>query len=74
MNTYKISLTMNTELLNQIDFLIREKKFPNRNSFIQEAVREKLQRLSRFRLAIEAAKLDPEEEKAFAEEGMNYLI
>jgi hypothetical protein len=34
------------------------------------AVAETLQRLSRTRLAREAAKLDPAEERALAEEGM----
>jgi hypothetical protein len=37
---------------------------------VQEAVREKLDRLDRSRLARECAKLDPSEEKQLAEEGL----
>jgi hypothetical protein len=38
--------------------------------FRSEAVREKLQRLNRDRLASECAKLDPKYEQKMAEEGM----
>jgi hypothetical protein len=45
--------------------------FPNRSRAIQEAVQEKLDRLERSRLAQECAKLDPDFEKAMAEEGLS---
>jgi hypothetical protein len=45
--------------------------FPSRSTAIQEAVEEKLDRLERSRLARECSKLDPEFEKAMAEEGMS---
>ena len=51
--------------------MIAERRFPNRSQAIQEAVDEKLARLSQGRLARECAKLDPEFEKALAEEGMS---
>ena len=41
------------------------------NRVIQEAVREKVTRLSVNRLARECAKLDPKAEQAIAEEGMS---
>ena len=50
--------------------LVSEHRFPNRSLAIQEAVDEKLGRLSRNRLAQECAKLDPDHERALAEEGM----
>jgi len=45
--------------------------FPNRSRAIQEAVEEKLDRLERSRLARECGRLDPEFEKAMAEEGIS---
>ena len=47
-----------------------EHRFPNRSQAIQEALDEKLSRLSHSRLAQECAKLDPDFEEALAEEGM----
>jgi hypothetical protein len=49
---------------------VSEHRFPNRSLAIQEAVDEKLSRLSRNRLAQECAKLDPNHERVLAEEGM----
>ena len=45
--------------------------FRNRNKASQEAVKQKLKRIDRRRLARECAKLDPDEEKRFAEEGLS---
>lgn len=45
-------------------------RFPNRSKFVQEAVREQLQRLDRSRLAREAAKLDPKFEQQLADEAL----
>ena len=41
-----------------------------RNKAIEVALSEKLSRIDRSRLARESAKLDPEYEKSFAEEGI----
>jgi hypothetical protein len=40
------------------------------SSAIEEALRDKLNRIDRSRLARESAKLDPKYEKALAEEGI----
>ena len=45
--------------------------FRNRNKASQEAVKQKLKRIDRRRLARECAKLDPDEEKRFSEEGLS---
>ena len=66
----KVAVTLDRELLEELDALIAERKFPNRSQAIEKALAEKLARLSRARLARETAKLDPEEEKALAEEGL----
>jgi Arc/MetJ-type ribon-helix-helix transcriptional regulator len=65
----KIAITIDQELLARLDRLVEEKHFANRSRAVQEAVRDKLERLGKGRLARECAKLDPREEKALAEEG-----
>jgi Arc/MetJ-type ribon-helix-helix transcriptional regulator len=54
--------------------LVSSKVFPNRSKAIQEAIKEKLSRVNRSRLARECAKLDPAVEKAIAEEGFSREI
>jgi metal-responsive CopG/Arc/MetJ family transcriptional regulator len=70
MATAKVAISMDNMILDRVDRLVQKKVFPNRSRLIQEAVREKLQRLDRSRLARECAKLDPKAEKAMAEEGI----
>ena len=67
----KVAVTLNTELLGELDELIAQRRFANRSQAIESALAEKLKRLARIRLAREAARLDPDEEKAIAEEGMD---
>jgi len=45
-------------------------EFRNRSQAIETALAEKLARARRTRLARECAKLDPEDEKTLAEEGL----
>jgi UDP-glucose 4-epimerase len=66
----KVAVTVDSEILNELDELIAQNRFPNRSQAIEAALREKLERLSRARLARECAKLDTKEEKALAEEGL----
>jgi metal-responsive CopG/Arc/MetJ family transcriptional regulator len=67
----KIAITIDDNTLKQIDVLVKSKLFPNRSRAIQEAIAEKLMRLEKIRLAQECAKLDPEFEQSFAEEGLS---
>ena len=60
---------MDDNLLKRLDKLVNSHAFPNRSRAIQEAVREKLERLEKTRLARECAKLDPNFERILAEEG-----
>jgi metal-responsive CopG/Arc/MetJ family transcriptional regulator len=71
MGTAKIAITIEEELLGKLDQLVSEKAFPNRSRAIQEAIKEKLSRVNRSRLARECAKLDPKLEQAMAEEGLS---
>ena len=67
----KIAITIEEWTLARLDRLVREAVFPNRSQAIQEAVEEKLERLDRVRLARESTRLDPDFEKALAEEGLS---
>ena len=71
MPTAKVAVTIDTELLAQVDRLVAQNIFPNRSKAIQAALRDKLTRLQHSRLARESAKLDPHAEQSFAEEGMD---
>lgn len=67
----KLAITLDRDLLDDIDALIAEREFANRSQAIEAAVAEKLARRARTRLARESAKLDPRAEKALAEEGLS---
>ncbi len=67
----KIAITLERDILGELDRLVRRHVFPNRSRAIQEAVREKVTRLSVNRLARECAKLDAKAEQSLAEEGMS---
>ena len=70
MSTEKVAFTIEKTLLQRLDLLVADRRFPNRSKAIQEAVREKLDRLDRTRLARESAKLDRTEEQQLADEGL----
>lgn len=67
----KIAITIDDNLLKQLDLMVKSRVFPNRSKAIQEAVADKLKRVQRTRLAQECAKLDPEYEQNMAEEGFS---
>ena len=69
MGSAKVAITIEEDLLSQVDRWVAEGRYPNRSQAIQAAVLEKLDRARRRRLAEEATKLDPKEERALAEEG-----
>jgi Arc/MetJ-type ribon-helix-helix transcriptional regulator len=66
----KLAVTLDAGLVEELDHLVAERHFPNRSQAIEAAVAEKLERLAKTRLARECAKLNPEEERALAEEGL----
>lgn len=67
----KIAIALDEEVLTRLDQLVEAAFYPSRSQAVQAAVEEKLQRFERTRLATECAKLDPDFEKALAEEGMS---
>jgi Arc/MetJ-type ribon-helix-helix transcriptional regulator len=70
MGAAKVAITIREDLLTEIDRLVSEGKYPNRSRAIQAAVSEKVERLRRRRLDVEARRLDRREERKLAEEGL----
>lgn len=66
----KVAVTLDSELIDRVDRLVKARRFPNRSQAIEMALAEKLDRLDQGRLARECAKLDSKEERALADEGM----
>ncbi len=71
MNKSKIAISLNKEILERLDRLVKKRMFPNRSWAIEKAIEEKLKRLEKSRLARECSKLDPNFEKSMAEEGLS---
>jgi metal-responsive CopG/Arc/MetJ family transcriptional regulator len=66
----KLAITLDEQTVAEVDNLVKRRIFPNRSRVIELAVREKLDRLTKNRLAEQCALLAPSFEKALAEEGM----
>ena len=71
MATAKIAISLDEGTVKRLDRLVKNRIFPSRSKVIQDAVEEKLKKLGKGRLARECAKLDPEFEKALADEGLS---
>jgi len=70
MPTIKIAVTSDEKVLREVDHCVREGRYPNRSRAVQAALESELRRQRRRRLVVEVAKLDPEDERALAEEGL----
>jgi Arc/MetJ-type ribon-helix-helix transcriptional regulator len=66
----KVALTLDAQLVEQVDELVERRRFRNRSQAVEAALADKLRRLARTRLASESAKLNPREEKRLADEGL----
>lgn len=64
----KIAITVDRQTLREVDRWVRSGRFPSRSRAIQVALAEMISRRKRSRLAEELAKLNPQEERALAEE------
>jgi Arc/MetJ-type ribon-helix-helix transcriptional regulator len=67
----KIAVSLSKSTVETLDRLVEDGVYPSRSRAIQEALDERLERLTRDRLARECAKLEPSYEAAFSEEGMD---
>ena len=68
MPSAKIAISLDSALVDRLGRLVERGVFPSRSRAIQDAVRDRLDRISRDRLARECAKLDREFEMNLAEE------
>jgi metal-responsive CopG/Arc/MetJ family transcriptional regulator len=68
MGVAKIAVSLDSELVRELDALVREHKFTSRSQAIQKAVMDSLARRRRTRLARECAKLDKRAEQKTANE------
>ena len=66
----KVAVSLDALTLRRVDRLVRDAHYPNRSQAIEAAVAAHLDRLEHRRLIDECAKLDPDEERALAEEGL----
>jgi Arc/MetJ-type ribon-helix-helix transcriptional regulator len=66
----KVALTLDTRLVHRIDELVSRRRFKNRSQAVEAALAEKLDRISRTRLAQECSRLDRAEEQRIADEGL----
>lgn len=71
MPTAKVAITVDQQILRAIDRWVAQKRYPNRSQAIQAALREKLERWRRSRLAEEVLKLKKDEERALADERLS---
>lgn len=66
----KVAVTLERQLLDEVDAQVAAREYPSRSQAIEAALAEALGRRARTRLARECALLDPAEERAMAEEGL----
>ena len=66
----KIAVTLDKRTVADLDRWVNEGKYPNRSRALQSAVNLLSEREKRTRLVRELAKIDPQEEKQMAEQGL----
>ena len=66
----RIVVEIDSELLAGIDEFIDQQRFVDRGEFVEAAVSRQVVRLRRDRLAEACLRLDPDEERGLAEEGI----
>jgi metal-responsive CopG/Arc/MetJ family transcriptional regulator len=70
MRVAKVTISIESRLLDRVDRLVKDRIFASRSQAVQAAVQEKISKIDNNRLARECAKLDKKEEQSFAELGM----
>jgi metal-responsive CopG/Arc/MetJ family transcriptional regulator len=68
MRRVRISITVDSKVVVEIDRLVRYRVFASRSQVFDVAIKERLARRNHSRLARESAKLDTTEERALANE------
>ena len=71
MSTSKVTISIDENLLQQVDSLVAARIYPNRSQVVQEALQAKLQELKRHNFEVECRKLDPQIEQTLADQGLS---
>ena len=71
MTSAKIAITLEHSLLDRLDALVSKQVFRSRSQAIQEAIQNRLEHYFRSSLIRECEKLDPNQERAMADEGLS---
>jgi len=66
----KIAITLEEDLVKEIDRWVSEGQYPSRSKAVQETLKEKITNWRRKRLIEEVSKLNSKEEQAMAEEAI----
>jgi Arc/MetJ-type ribon-helix-helix transcriptional regulator len=74
MATAKIAITLDDNLLREVDRWVAQKLYPNRSQAVQAALFAQATQVNQQRLEVECAKLDPQEEREFAELGIEEAL
>ncbi len=64
MGAAQVAITLDERILRVIDRWVKQGRYPSRSQAIQAALREKMERWKRTRLADELTRLDPREERS----------
>lgn len=67
MPTKSINITLDQEVLAQLDLLVADKRYANRSRMIEEAIKEKLQTLDEEIIGEQAKLLNQEESEEWLE-------
>ena len=67
MPTKSINITLDQEVLAQLDLLVADKRYANRSRMIEEAIKEKLQALDEEIIGEQAKLLNQEESEEWLE-------
>jgi metal-responsive CopG/Arc/MetJ family transcriptional regulator len=70
MSAAKVTISIDQALLKKVDSLVKARVFHSRSQAIQAAIKDKVTRLDKSRLAKECAKLDKAFEQSLADEGL----
>lgn len=70
MNSAKVTISLDSDLLHQLDELVASQIFPNRSQAVQSALRAALEEIKRRRFEEECRKLNPETEQEMADFGL----
>ncbi len=74
MTASKIAITLDENLLREVDRWVEQNLYPNRSQAVQSALFSQVRSINQQRLEAECAKLDPHEEQEFAELGIEEAL